>query len=641
MALRLGGRTPQVGRADQTRPEGNKRQAESHRSPIFTASKISLSALSSTAGLSLRAAGARLRAHRGPLVLFLAITLLTFSSLLSNPLQHGVGHPGNDVWNHVWGYWWVRESLLLGQWPEQTNLLSWPTGGSLYFIDMLGAVLSLPVQLILGPVAAYNAMMAFNLMLCGVGAYALCFRLTGNLAASAVAGAAYMTTPHLVSQLYNGVSEALAAGWLPLALLYGRELVRAPTRQNAALAGALWGLTAVANWYYGLFAGLFVLALGGRELVRWARMPRWMREQRLNLVPRVVALGVSAGALALVAIGPIVAFRSSLRADDALVSRDADFVWMSQIMHNMTDVLTLGHPGKFYSPDLRILEQEDLIVVSYLGFAVVVPALAVLTTSFRKQALPWCVAAAAFAILALGPYLYVSGEYVTVAGGWVGLPFLFLREWVPFFSSISHANRFVVGAGLALAVATGWFVVAMAERGWSAGGVAAGLVAARLCETLLLSPVVWPLPYADFAVPAAYAQVREGAVLDLPISRPVLARSRLLAFQLLHRQPVPFGLNEPYPSILRTNHYTAMLITLERYTIDALPFDLPWLDLAAAQEELRLLGLRYIAVQRSGYDEGQFSRVGRFLDHTASPLVDDGEVRLYEILPAQSPRSVD
>ena len=26
-----------------------------------------------------------------------------------------VGHPGNDTWNHVWGYWWVAEELLSGR----------------------------------------------------------------------------------------------------------------------------------------------------------------------------------------------------------------------------------------------------------------------------------------------------------------------------------------------------------------------------------------------------------------------------------------------------------------------------------------------------------------------------------------------
>ncbi|MEC7985187.1 MAG: hypothetical protein VX278_08480, partial [Myxococcota bacterium] len=35
-----------------------------------------------------------------------------------------VGHPGNDTWNHVWGYWWVSEHLENGVWPERADLMS-------------------------------------------------------------------------------------------------------------------------------------------------------------------------------------------------------------------------------------------------------------------------------------------------------------------------------------------------------------------------------------------------------------------------------------------------------------------------------------------------------------------------------------
>ena len=27
------------------------------------------------------------------------------------PTELLLGHPGNDTWNHVWGYWWVSEAI--------------------------------------------------------------------------------------------------------------------------------------------------------------------------------------------------------------------------------------------------------------------------------------------------------------------------------------------------------------------------------------------------------------------------------------------------------------------------------------------------------------------------------------------------
>ena len=60
--------------------------------------------------------------------------------------------------------------------------------------------------------------------------------------------------PHLMGQAYNGISETLMVGFLPLALLAMRAL-HSPSRRTAVIAGATW-TAALANWYYGLFAGL-------------------------------------------------------------------------------------------------------------------------------------------------------------------------------------------------------------------------------------------------------------------------------------------------------------------------------------------------------------------------------------------------
>ena len=569
--------------------------------------------------------------HALACVVIFGVVLVIAGSVLPDPTQRALGHPGNDVWNHVWGYWWVGSSIFDGTTPTATTLLAWPNGGSLWFIDNFNAILSLPLQALFGPVAAYNAAIGFNLALCGVAAYALAYRVTENVVAAAVGGVAYMTTPHLVSQVYNGVSEAVSAGWLPLAVLFLRETAHHPTRRNALLAGAFTGLTGLANWYYGLSAGLVAGALLARALLQWARLPRWRRKPRLNVAKAGAVLmyaGLAAGLLLLL---PALSFRASLVAKDALVSRNADFVWMSQVMHNMTDLVTLFHPGKFYSPDLRALQGEDLIGVSYLGLTLVFTALWAVQSSARRQASSWFALFGGFTMLALGPYLYVGGAYPTLDGGWLGLPLLALREWVPIFGSISHANRFVVGSGLALSVIAAIAVGTLARRGpmWLAVGPVLGI--SYLTEALVASPAVWPIPYATFSTPSVYARLEPGAVLDLPLCLPVLGRSRLLAHQLIHQQPVPYGLNDPFPPFIRANHYTAMVIALERWTITYTPTDLPWLDLAAGQEQLRTLGLRHIIVDKSGYNSDQLSRVSRFLDLTVARLYDDERVRVYAL----------
>ena len=563
------------------------------------------------------------RAHAQALAIFAGIALLLCFPVLGDPVHQALGHPGNDIWNHLWGYGWVYQEIGAGRLPVHTDLLNWPSGGSLWFIDAFDVVLTLPVQVIAGPIAAYNAGIFLNLWLCGVGAYALGHRVSGSWAGAVVAGVAYMTTPHLLGQIYNGISETVAAGWLPMAVLAMRETIEEPGWRRGAITGILVGLTSLASWYYGLFGAMVLLGLLGREGFRWATQRRYRPNLR-GLLGAGLAGGLTLTAL--VAL-PFSWFSASMSAPDALVTRDPGFVWMTLIMHNMTDLLTLLHPGKFYSPDLHAAFGEDLLVVVYMGASLWIPALWVLFTPLRHRAESWVLLWGGFLMLSLGPFLYVAGDYVKFGGGWMPLPFLALYQWFPMFSRISHAYRFAMGTAMALAV-----LAALAVRASRSPGRTALLIGgARVVETLFFSPAVWPLPVSEVKIPAVYQELKGGAVLDLPITEPVLARSQTLIHQLVHQQPVPFGLNDPVPTYLHLNHYTQFLIELERRSVTFLPPQLPILDLVAGQEDLRLRGCRWIVVHRDRYTDDQASRILRFLDWTAPVYADDGTLRVYEL----------
>lgn len=562
--------------------------------------------------------------------LYVALALLVCAPALPAPTRYALGHPENDVWNHVWGYGWVERELASGRLPVHTTDVGWPTGGSLWFIDAFNAVLTLPVQWLGGPVLAYNTAIFLNLVLAGLGAWALAREVTGSRAGALVAGVAYASAPHLLGQLYNGISETLSVGWLPLAVLALRRLFAAPTVGRGLAAGALLAITALANWYYGLFAGVIVLGLLAREGLR--RMAARRRRGQLTPVPSLVSAGLAGAVLAaLLVAGPFAAFASTMNAPDALVTRNPAFVWATLIMHNMTDVETYLHPGKFYSPDFFAESGERLIVVVYLGLALLVPALAALATPARRQAEPWFLLFCCFFVLSLGPFLYVGGAYVAARGGWIPLPFLALYQWFPMFSRISHAYRFVVGATLALSVLLAFTVRESPRWGIRAGVLAALAGGLRVAEALLASPAVWPIPVADVSVSPAVAALDEGAVLDLPITMPVLARSRLLAGQLAHGQPVPFGLNDPVPTALHENHYTNFLVELERRNVSARSGSLPLFDLAVGASGLRALGLRWVVVHRADYHPDQLARVQAFLELTARRVADDERVSVYEL----------
>lgn len=550
----------------------------------------------------------------------------------ADPVHLALGHVGNDVGNHVWGYGWVAASLTSGHLPTHTTLLSWPNGGSLWFIDAFDVLLTLPVNLLWGPVAAYNAANLFNFWLAGVGAWALARRVSGSEWGAWVAGLCFMATPQLLGQAYNGISETLAVGWLPLALLALDRLLERPTLRGGALAGLAQAVATLFNWYYGLFG----MMVGALMLARAALAARRGEGAPLRaLVPALVAAAV---VFVAVAGPPFSLFAASMNADDALVTRDPDFVWKTLVLHNMTDGVALFHPGRFYSPDLKTVFGEDLIVVVYVGYALLVPALVgAWFARPRGTVALWGAAAAGFALLALGPFLYWGGDYTQVAGGWLPLPFLALFKLIPMFSRISHAYRFVIGLSLALSVLAAMGVRAAERRGWDVPVYVAAIVLLRLVETTSASSAVFPVVTTAVDPPAVLAQLEGGAVLDLPVGVPILARSRFLLEQLVHRQPVPFGLNEPTPKVLYYNHFTQYLLELERSQVTQLPARAPDLDLELGRAALVDMGLKWILVHEGDYPASQLPKVERFLDQNATAVHAGDGLRIYRLDPTVEP----
>jgi len=521
-----------------------------------------------------------------------------------DPTGRVLGHPGADTYNHLWGYWQVHSALGAGESPLQTALLRFPQGGALWFIDMAGALLSAPVQLLAGPVVAMNAVVTLRVALGILGAGLLAHRVTGSPAGAAVAGVVYGASPYVLGQLHNGITETLALGWLPLALWAALGFRQAPGPRSGLLAGVMLGATALTNWYYGLFALLAVLPLVVQALGPGLRAGAVRRH-----------LGWPVAAAGLLVLPALVRFRRTLVAADGLVARDGDFVERTLWAHNMVDALAFVVPVR--SPDLKVLFDEDLVVVVYVGLIAL--GLAGWGAWRRRAARPWLAGALAAWVMALGPYLYVGGRYQALPGGdWLPLPFLFFFEPFPLLRPLSHAYRFTVPLQLCVAVLAAWGVVALARRSQRSEGLVAGLgVALVLAELALVAPAPFPVATAPVATPAVYGAIAaEGAVLDLPASVQVLARSRYNLYQVGHGRPIPYGLNDPTPPLLRQNRLARSALDLERTSVDTVAPVLPALDLALGEAALVQAGFAAVVLHLDELPAAVRVRVWQHLDLT-------------------------
>lgn len=544
--------------------------------------------------------------RQAAIVTFLLATLVTWPTLVQ-PTSAVLGHPGNDVWNHIWGYWWVWEKLRHFELPLETNLMHFPDVSRLFFIDTFGAVITLPVQWVLGPVAAVNAIMFSCFWAAGFSAWLLGRQVLETLRGpgavtdrlALVVAIAYAASPHLIAQAYNGITETLFAAGLPFSTYATLRFLERPTLRRGVTAGLTGALCVLANWYFGLFAVVGAVSLLATHA--------WARRDRVHWRAIPVAAGVGT-LVALVLVAPVLlGFSSTLDGANAIVQRDPKFVWESLINHNMTDVVSLFHPGRFYSPDLKALTGEDLLIVTYLGWGLIAFALLGALTLRQPDRVHWVVWVVVFLVLALGPQLYVDGNYVTIDDRKVKLPFLLLYESIPAFQRISHPFRFVMGAQLGLGLLA---VGGLARRPQWTHALAGALI---LAESLIASPAPWPIARSQATMPAYVSTLREdpveGAVLDLPINVPNLERAVYLYYQTAHGRPSPYSLNEPLPPILERSHLARVILVAEGGQLDTLPPSLGTLDLVVAGRSAARLGVRYIVVHEHMYPPERLDQV--------------------------------
>ena len=263
----------------------------------------------------------------------MGLVYLAFAVFLTLPVigQLGsalLGDPRIDVWNHAWGYWFVADALSKGRLPYDTPLVGGPDGGLLYFIDTPGALVGLPLTLLFGPAAAYNLVLIGRIALAGFAAHQLAAELGAAPRSRWVAGLAYASSPFLLCELRNGISEVCATQWLVVVLWAASRVAR---------RGSL------GDW---LCLGLALAMV----------LPHWL------------------------------IFRQSLADPRALIFR-APELNSALMAHNAVDPRIFVMPGSFQSVDLAAVYGEPFLHTGYLRASLL--ALAGLALWKRPALRPW------------------------------------------------------------------------------------------------------------------------------------------------------------------------------------------------------------------------------------------------------------
>ncbi|MCB9793301.1 MAG: hypothetical protein H6741_11300 [Alphaproteobacteria bacterium] len=456
-----------------------------------------------------------------------------------------------DLWNSLWGLWFVSDSLRAGELPWHTTALGWPDGGVIAVADPLNSLIGLPLMWALGPAAAYGLLVIGNIAFAGVAAHGLAAAVHGDRRAAWVAGVAYACAPVLISGVQNGTSEATSAGWLPLAGLALLHATRTGGWRAAALAGlALW-LASAASWYSAGCAWLLWLAfvLLGEGALR-------ERLKRLGL----------AGALALSLTLPLgLAMQAGSTHPDNLVGiKNARELSTVRRTIGSADPRGWLRPGDFRSPDFRRISRygEEFVHSHYLGLSLLALGLVALVRrrGGGRSGAALGAAGGAAALLAMGPVVVMDGQPLVIQGRLaLALPYVLL-EPLPGFSSLSLLWRMALMPSLALSVLAAGAVAGREGRGGLA--LVAGALALVGGDLRVAAPTAGlpELESAEVEEPIRWlAQAPEGAVMNFP----VVGGRGYLHEQTVHGKPLAAGLNFPN-NVASRAVWAAMLDGVER-----------------------------------------------------------------------------
>jgi len=197
---------------------------------------------------------------------FVGLALVQTWPLPLHLSTHLTGLPGGDAGVYVWNTWVFRHQLVeLGQWPFSTLAvlpLDGDTNLSLHNYTVFADLLSLPLQPILGVVAAFNVVYIINVALSGLGMFLLARRFTGKTAEAWIAGALFACSPFLVARGASHFSLAAAAP-LPFFVYFLDRAWRGLRLRDALAAGVAVAWAAFSDPYYAIYcvmlAAVFVM----------------------------------------------------------------------------------------------------------------------------------------------------------------------------------------------------------------------------------------------------------------------------------------------------------------------------------------------------------------------------------------------
>lgn len=431
-----------------------------------------------------------------------------------------------DAWQFLWNLWWVKRSVLSLENPFHTEHLFYPQGSDLYLhpLTFVNGIMSIPFQLATGNlILTWNLLVLLCFVLAGVGTYALAYRITRNHLAALVAGFIFAFAPFTMMRL-GGHWNIFATWPIPFFLLLLIRFKDSGGVLDAVLTGVLLAILTL-NWLEfatdaALIMGLFFLY--------WSIVYLWKRQR--DHLTRLLRGGVVITFVWLILSAPyLLGALDNIRSGDYF-QPGGDESFSADLLAYVTpsplwgsgESPRVGGPNPLHQAALKTIEGT-----AYLGILPLLLGVVALITVRRDphRVLPWLIGFLAFAVLALGPHLWIDEktEFSLLGVSFsVPLPYQ-LYDQLPLAGNRRVPVRMIVFGIMALSVlaAIGLDLIMSLFRG------RLRLVAPVL--GVLALAIVWveywspPIYLERMSSPAVFDEIRredgDFVVLHLPLGR--------------------------------------------------------------------------------------------------------------------------
>lgn len=460
-------------------------------------------------------------------IAYAALVLLLTYPLVTQLFTHVPGAlDREDFWAHLWTFDWVREAFLTGQSPYYTTRIFYPDGISLvsHNIAWLNIAIWLPIQAVVGEIAAYNLVFLFIYWLNCWSVFLLAHAETKSIPASFLAGLAFGFWPYVVSHFDH--PNMIFIAWVPLSMVALRRLFQHERVWDMLLFAFFLAMLGITRWQ--------LLVIGGFAIVIYLLFCWWQS----GWSRRGIILALIGGIVAGIALLPLAWFMLKSLTE----VQSAESLLYDLSLEGQADLLAYVMPSRFH-PLWGAWVQQTAVFANFTYNKLYTPTLlfsalpwVLLGLRKRKAAWVWGSIGILYFLLSLGPVLRVNGQLYPQ----IPLPYRLIENNV-FIELIRRSGRFniLLGLPVALLLAHGmaWLLPKLSHV--KRNGV--WIIATGL---LLFEILPLPFPLVDTRiVPAGYATLPPAeppyAIVTVPMTR--FPTKLFMFYQLSHHFPLVGG----------------------------------------------------------------------------------------------------